>query len=93
MGIKKFAFVSGSIFAGATHGFITGQPGHRIDSAKEGALMGAAAGAAIVAAPSVARLVGNKASAGIKRTVEAAKQSGKVVFRRLHGRIIPIRIP
>ena len=71
--LKKLRSKAGLIgigtFAAGLHGFISGQPGHRKDTGREAAILGALATAALVSAPSFT----------------------KIIFRRIRGRIIPIR--
>lgn len=67
---RKAGFAAMVSLGAGLHGFASGQAGHRRDSATEGAILGALAGAAAVSAPSFA----------------------KVVFRRIRGRIIPIKV-
>lgn len=58
-------------------------PGHaRTKETKQGLLIGATAGFAAVGIPKILRT---------KTAREVIKASGKIIFRRFRGRIIPIR--
>lgn len=66
--VAKVTALAGA--AGAFAGSSGSQPGLRREGAKEGAIVGIAVGASLIAAPKI----------------------GKIIFRRIRGRIIPIRV-
>jgi len=75
---------TGLAAGGAAQGFAQGDPGHRIDAAKEGLLHGAFIGGAVVGGAVVGKRLGRKARV-------MGKRKGKLMFRRIRGRLVPIR--
>ena len=91
----KFAFRSAALGVGTGIGAISGlsraEPGLRKQGAKEGAIVGLTLGGAIAFSPALVRFAGRTIKTEAKRGFKLAKKTGKVVFRRIRGRIIPIR--
>ena len=88
----RTALFLGGAAAGGVHGFVSGQPGHRKDAAREGALSGAVTGLVIASAPALLKRSAGSARRAFTAGAAAAKAKGKVMFRRIGGRIIPIRM-
>lgn len=74
--VIKASIVGAATTAGAFADYGKAQPGLRHDAMKEGAASGAILGTAAVLSPKLAR---------------KAMKKGTVIFRRIRGRIIPIR--
>jgi len=87
----RMGIIAGATIAGAGGGFVSGQPGHRMDYAKEGALAGAGIGTGVVLAPRLAKWGAKKTATIARASAKRGYESGKVMFRRIRGRIIPIR--
>lgn len=77
---RKAAFIVGAGAVGSIAYSDSAVPGLKKQAAKEGFVMGAAAGAGMLAVPKIAKY-------GAKKTV----QKGKVLFRRIKGKIVPVR--
>ena len=67
-------------------------PGLKFQAAKEGAFFGAIGGAGLVVAPTIAKVGLRAAKKSAGRAMRNAAKQGKVVFRRIRGRIVPVRI-
>jgi len=83
----RFGILAASTAVGAAQGFMMGTPGHRKDYMTEGALLGATVGTGIIIAPKLAKWGAGKA----KSAAGKGYSSGKVMFRRIRGRIVPVR--
>jgi len=79
----KTGLVGGLAFGGAAQGLYQGQPGHRIDAAKEGAIHGALIGG-------VALVGAYKGKKLARKAAVMGKRKGKLIFRKIRGRIVPI---
>jgi len=85
---RKASLVGVGIASGAAAGFSSGMPGHRKDYAKEGAMTGGLLAAGSIFAAGKAMKGAGKAMKGAGKLATGAK----TVFRRIRGRIIPIRV-
>ena len=90
--VRKLKFVATATGFAGLGSFFTAQAGHRKESAREGALTGAVYSIGALGAPSVARVVGRGLAHGkTGKIVKKAMSSGKVIFRRIRGRIVRFR--
>lgn len=89
---RKSAFFAGATIAGASVGYEAAQQGLKREGAKEGAISGAILGAALVATPWIGKNLakGFKATT-VKPAVNRARAYGRVIFRKIRGRIVPVR--
>jgi outer membrane lipoprotein SlyB len=94
MPLKKYrtALFLGGATAGAVSGLTSGMPGHRKDAAIEGAISGGVTGLAIASTPFVLKKSAGVAKAAFKTGAAKAKAQGRVLFRRVRGRLVPIRM-
>lgn len=90
---RKSAFVAGSTLAGGFVSYENAQPGLKHQASKEGAMSGLTAGLALAATPFIGRNLakGFKATT-VKPIVNRARALGRVAFRRIRGRIVPVRV-
>lgn len=92
---KKLLKYAALTSAGAGTGAWTTGAGHsRTEDTKKGLLTGALLGAGIVLAPKllksgIARAAGRGAVKNVKRQ---AMLTGKIVFRKIRGRLVPIKV-
>ncbi len=93
--IKKLGTISIGLGAGAAVGVFRGMPGERSSAVVEGALLGGAlGGAAAFARPLVkvgTRIVKSEAKHASRVAKVMGKRKGQVIFRRIRGRLVPIR--
>jgi hypothetical protein len=89
----KLGFVAGTTLAGAAAMSASNPPGLKKEGAKYGAVLGAATGLGVIFSPKIAKTYSVGLVQQMKRTkVGKAYRTGKVVFRKIRGRIIPIRV-
>ncbi len=98
----KLAVIGTGTTIGAATGFTHSEPGLRKHGVVEGAAKGFLGGSALAFAPELARFAGRTAKTEIKDLVKGAKSirgkglrlktKGKVIFRRIRGKLRPIRI-
>lgn len=84
-GLSRFKKIASTLGIAATSGAVISnfraEPGLKGEGTKLGAIEGAAIGATILGAKPVA-----------KALAKAAKSKGRIVFRRIRGRVVPIRV-
>lgn len=91
--VLKGGFVIGSTGVGAVSGVLGAEPGFRYEGLKEGAISGAVASGAVLMAPQAAKTLAIGAKQRMKNTqVGRAARKVNVVFRRIRGRIVAMRV-
>lgn len=94
MAAKKF--IKRALFGGAIGAFtasFTAQAGLRGDSAREGAIQGALLGSLTpLVAGRAARSLRAKKNVVMKGIKPRTRKNVKIVFRRIRGRIVPVKV-
>ena len=84
---KGFNFIKRALMGGAIGGIAsraTSSSHEASDNAKVGALVGALTG-------SLAPIAGSKILKSARKVAKAPRIKGKIIFRRIRGRLVPIR--
>ena len=92
----KTGVVAGMTVGGSAIAYDSAQPGLRHQAYKEGAISGLIGGLALISAPWLGKQAAKGASRAASRAARKAstviKRKGSLTFRRVRGRIIPIRV-
>jgi hypothetical protein len=85
----KVGFLAGGAIAGAAVGSQMAQPGLKKEGARSGAITGAVVGSLPIVGKPIAKVIGR----GIAHTpgIKEAGKKANMIFRRIRGRIVPIR--
>lgn len=86
VGVRGGIFIGGTA-TGAVMGLNNAPPGFRREGLKEGAIGGAALSTGFIFAPKLVKATGN----GLIKQAKKAASKGAVAFRRIRGRIVPIK--
>lgn len=87
--------IAGSIGAAMASGgtsFLAAPFGEKKEAAKEGALVGLKAGLALTGMWVLRKPLSHAAKAGAREFHRSAIKAGKVMFRRIGGRVVPIKM-
>lgn len=84
--------IGGAAAGGTAQGYFGGIPGNRKAAAAEGFKMGVLVGGATAFSPSIYRLGKRVVKMETKPFVNGVVGRGKVIFKRIRGRIVPIRV-
>ncbi len=84
--------VAGAAAGGTAQGYFGGIPGQRKEAAKEGFKTGVLIGSVAAFSPSIYLLGKRVVKMETKPFVNGVVGRGKVIFKRIRGRIVPIRV-
>ena len=88
----KAGLVTGGALTGGIVNALSASPGDKAPAFREGIFKGLLIGAGVAFSPAIIRVSARAIKSEAKLAAKVVSKRGKIVFRRIRGRIIPIRV-